>query len=118
MRPGPEAGRILALLEGKKISSVEAAELLEALGDTSAQPEAALHIRVYEGEGRPKADLRVPLSWAKFLAPLVQGKVLPWLAARGAAADMPAIAAAVERGEAARVLDVQAGADRLEIFID
>ncbi|OGR67643.1 MAG: hypothetical protein A2081_00855 [Elusimicrobia bacterium GWC2_61_19] len=119
-----EKMRILKLLEEKKISSTEAMELLEALG--RAQPDGAaggkgrlLRIRVYEsGSAEPKVNVNVPLGWAKFMAPFIEGKIKATLAAKGYDVDLGKIQEAIEGAEPMRIIDVQDGGDKVEIFIE
>lgn len=116
--------RILKLLEEKKISSAEAMELLEALG--KASPDAGgekkgrlLRIRVYEGgSSEPKVNVNVPLGWAKFMAPFIEGKIKAKLADKGYDVDLAKIQEAIDNQEPMKIVDVQDGADKVEIFIE
>ena len=116
--------RILKLLEEKKISSAEAMELLEALG--KASPGAGgekkgrlLRIRVYEGGlPEPKVNVNVPLGWAKFMAPFIEGKIKAKLADKGYNVDLGKIQEAIENQEPIKIVDVQDGGDKVEIFIE
>lgn len=114
--------RILKLLEERKISSGEAMALLEALGKGAPAGEGrarALRIRVYEdGGAEPKVNISVPLAWAKFMAPFIEGKVKAKLADKGYAMDLGAIQKAIEAQEPMRIVDVQDGGDKVEIFIE
>ncbi len=119
-----EKMRILKLLEEKKISSAEAMELLEALG--KAAPDAGgerkgrlLRIRVYEdGSSEPKVNINVPLGWAKFMAPFIEGKIKAKLADKGYDMDLGKIQEAIENQEPMKIVDVQDGGDKVEIFIE
>jgi hypothetical protein len=118
-----EKMRILKLLEEKKISSAEAMELLEALGGGAEERGEAkgrmLRIRVYEGGGaEPKVNVSVPLGWAKFMAPFIEGKIKAKLADRGYSLDLGRIQEAIESQEPMRIIDVQDGGDKVEIFIE
>lgn len=111
------------MLEGKKITSAEAMELLEAMGKTSPGggegKGGVLRIRVYEGGAAgPKVNINVPLDWAKFLAPLIEGKIRARLADKGYDLDLGKIQEAVEKREPMRIVDVQDGGDKVEIFIE
>lgn len=115
--------RILKLLEEKKITSAEAMELLEALG--KAAPEGGerkgriLRIRVYEaGSADPKVNVNVPLGWAKFMAPFIEGKIKAKLADKGYSVDLGKIQEAIESQEPMKIVDVQDGGDKVEIFIE
>ncbi|MBI4349922.1 MAG: hypothetical protein HY550_00640 [Elusimicrobia bacterium] len=116
--------RILKLLEEKRISSAEAMELLEALG--KAAPEGGvggrgrtLRIRVYEsGSADPKVNVNVPLGWAKFLAPFIEGKIKAKLADKGYDVDLGKIQEAIDNQEPMKIIDVQDGGDKVEIFIE
>jgi hypothetical protein len=115
--------RILKLLEEKKISSAEAMELLEALGK-GATPAGegrgrVLRIRVYEaGDGEPKVNVNIPLAWAKFMAPFIEGKIKAKLADKGYTLDLGKIQEAIEAHVPMRIVDVQDGGDKVEIFIE
>lgn len=113
--------RILKLLEEKKITSAEAMELLEAIG----KPEPAerrgrlLRIRVYEGgSAEPKVNVNVPLGWAKFMAPFIEGKIKAKLADKGYDVDLAKIQEAIESQEPMKIVDVQDGGDKVEIYIE
>ena len=114
--------RILKLLEEKKISSAEAMELLEALGKTPAGERGKgrlLRIRVYEGgSAEPKVNINVPLGWAKFMAPFIEGKIKAKLADRGYDMDLGKLQEAIENQEPMKIVDVQDGGDKVEIFIE
>lgn len=115
--------RILKLLERKKISSAEAMELLEALGRSAPLAGEGkgrvLKIRVYEG-GAPEAkvNISVPLGWAKFMAPFIEGKIKAKLADKGYVVDLGKIQEAIECQEPMKIVDVQDGGDKVEIFIE
>jgi hypothetical protein len=119
-----EKMRILKLLEEKKISSADAMELLEALG--KASPAAGeggkgrlLRIRVYEsGSQEPKVNINIPLGWAKFMAPFIEGKIKAKLAAKGYDIDLGKMQEAIDSQEPMKIVDVQDGGDKVEIFIE
>jgi hypothetical protein len=118
-----EKMRVLKLLEEKKITSSEAMALLEALGDKSGGGAAGrgrtLRIRVYEaGSAEPKVNISVPLGWAKFMAPFIEGKIKAKLADKGYIIDLAKIQEAIESQEAMSIVDVQDGGDKVEIFIE
>ena len=115
--------RILKMLEEKKISSAEAMELLEALG--KAAPESGggkgrtLRIRVYEsGSAEAKVNVNVPLGWAKFMAPFIESKIKSKLADKGYDVDLGKIQEAIDNQEPMKIIDVQDGGDKVEIFIE
>ncbi len=115
--------RILRLLEEKKITSAEAMELLEALGKSGGETGGGrgriLRIRVYEGGDRePKVNVNVPLGWAKFMAPFIEGKIKAKLADKGYDVDLGRIQEAIESREPMKIVDVQDGGDKVEIFIE
>lgn len=114
--------RILKMLEEKKISSAEAMELLEALGKSQAGGGArgrVLRIRVYEnGAAEPKVNVNVPLGWAKFMAPFIESKIKAKLADKGYNVDLGKIQEAIDSQEPMKIIDVQDGGDKVEIFIE
>lgn len=78
-----------------------------------------LRIRVYEaGSADPKVNISVPLAWAKYMAPFIEGKVKARLADRGHLVDLAKIQEAIERQEAMSIVNVQDGGDKVEIFIE
>lgn len=116
-----EKMRILKLLEEKKISAAEAMELLEAMGKEQAPAGRGrlLRIRVYEEGGKePKVNINVPLAWAKFMAPFIEGKIKAKLADKGYEMDLGKIQEAIESQEPMKIVDVQDGGDKVEIFIE
>jgi hypothetical protein len=118
-----EKMRILKLLEEKKISSSEAMDLLEALGrpaaDMAGKRGRALRIRVYEdGSAEPKVNINVPLGWAKFMAPFIEGKIKAKLADKGYDVDLGKIQEAIDTQEPIKIIDVQDGGDKVEIYIE
>lgn len=69
--------KILKMLEEGKLKADEAARLLEAVGESGAEAEAAattkgrgkktLHVRVFRGDSeRPNVNVNIPLSLAKW----------------------------------------------------
>ncbi|OGS13041.1 MAG: hypothetical protein A2234_09580 [Elusimicrobia bacterium RIFOXYA2_FULL_58_8] len=115
--------RILKMLEGGKVSSVEAMGLLEALGEPRSggggARARALRIRVYEGGAvEPKVNVSIPLGWAKFMAPFMESKIGAKLADRGYNVDLDKIRDAINGQESMRIVDVQDGGDKVEIFIE
>lgn len=117
-----EKMRILKMLEEKRISSAEAMELLEALGKDTKHMQGkgrVLRIRVYEeGSADPKVNINVPLGWAKFMAPFIEGKIKTKLADKGYDVDLGKIQEAIEVQEPMKIVDVQDGGDKVEIFIE
>lgn len=121
----PEKMKILRMLEEKRINSQEAMQLLEAV-DKLDRPDAAprrrgrfLRIRVYEGEGEgAKVSINIPLGWSKFLAPLIEGKIKARLQENGYTLDLDKLQEYIESGEAGKIVDVQDGKRRVEIYID
>lgn len=116
-----EKMRILKLLEEKKISAAEAMELLEAMGKEQAPAGRGrlLRIRVYEEGGKePKVNINVPLAWAKFMAPFIEGKIKAKLADKGYDVDLGKIQEAIDSQEPMKIVDVQDGGDKVEIFIE
>src|SRR3989339_1983229 len=96
--------RILKLLESKKISAAEAMDLLDALGRTSSTQREGhgrlLRIRIHEsGSAEPKVNINVPLGWAKFMAPFIEGQIKAKLGDNGYNVDLGKIQEAIESQE-------------------
>ncbi|HBB66412.1 MAG TPA: hypothetical protein DCZ93_03745 [Elusimicrobia bacterium] len=119
-----EKMRILKLLEEKKITSAEAMELLEAMGKASSsgggeRKGRVLRIRVYEsGAAEPKVNVNIPLAWAKFMAPFIESKIKAKLADKGYDVDLGKIQEAIDSQEPMKIVDVQDGGDKVEIFVE
>lgn len=119
-----EKMRILKLLEEKKITSAEAMELLEAMGKASSsgggeRKGRVLRIRVYEsGATEPKVNVNIPLAWAKFMAPFIESKIKAKLADKGYDVDLGKIQEAIDSQEPMKIVDVQDGGDKVEIFVE
>lgn len=112
--------KTLELLERGKISSAEALELLEAMdaGPGVGRGAVSLRVRVYGGGSEPRANIKVPLAWAKFLAPFIEGKIAGDLAAKGYTLDTSKIHDAVQAARPANLVDVRDGGNKVEIFIE
>lgn len=113
--------KTLELLEEGRISSAEALEIIEALDAVpgAGRGSVSLRVRVYgRGGPEPRANIKVPLAWAKFLAPFIEGKIAGDLAAKGYALDTARLHDAVQAGRPASLVDVRDGGDRVEIFIE
>lgn len=114
--------RILRLLEDKKITSSEAMELLgslEAGGAKGPSLGRSLRIRVYEaGSAGPKVNVNIPLAWAGFMMPFIEGKIKAKLAEKGREIDLGKLHEAIDAQEPVKLVDVQDGGDRVEIYID
>ncbi|MDT8286152.1 MAG: hypothetical protein RQ748_03490 [Elusimicrobiales bacterium] len=121
----PEKIKILKMLEEKRITSEEAMQLLEAVDKLDKAGEAAprrgrfLRIRVYEGEGgKAKVNINVPLGWSKLLAPFIEDKIKARLREKGYDLDLGKIQEYMESGGAGRIVDVQEGDNKVEVYID
>ena len=60
----------------------------------------------------------VPLGWAKFMAPFIEGKLKAKLADKGYGMDLGKLQEAVESQAPMKIVDVQDGGDKVEIFIE
>ncbi|PKM98452.1 MAG: hypothetical protein CVU79_03095 [Elusimicrobia bacterium HGW-Elusimicrobia-3] len=113
--------KTLELLEKGVITSSEAQEILEAMGAApgAGRGGVSLRVRVYSrGSSEPRANIKVPLAWAKFLAPFIEGKIAGDLAAKGHTLDTGKIYDAVQAARPAGLVDVRDGGDRVEIFLE
>jgi hypothetical protein len=121
-----EKKKILKMLEEKKISSPEAMQLLESLEKLDSKARGAgggrgrtLKIRVYkEDSSEPRVNVNVPLVWSKFLTPFIGGKIKEELAARGYPMDLEKIQEALESGEIGKIIEVNNGKNRVEIYVE
>lgn len=113
--------KALELLEKGAISAADALEVFEAIDAApgAAGEGASLRLRVYgRGGAEPRVNIKVPLAWAKFLAPFIEGKLAADLAAKGYALDTGKIHDAVQAGRPASLVEVRDGGDTVEIFIE
>lgn len=113
--------KTLELLEEGRITSAEAMEILEAMdpGAGAGGGAVSLRVRVYGGNSpEPRVNIKVPLAWAKFLAPFIEGKLAADLAAKGYVLDTGKIHDAVQAARPGVVLNVRNGRDAVEIFIE
>lgn len=114
------------MLEEKKISSSEAMQLLESLEKLDLKAQGAgggkgrtLKIRVYkENSSEPRVNVNVPLVWSKFLTPFIGGKIKEELEAKGYPMDLEKIQEALESGEIGKIIEVNNGKNRVEIYIE
>lgn len=121
-----ERQKILKMVEEKKITAEEAAQLLEALDEVesagsgkSGKTTRKLVIRVYEGNtNEPKVNLNIPVSWAKGLAGFILPKVEEKLKAKGCNFNRDEFMAMINDNRPVRIIDVQDGKDKVEIFIE
>jgi len=121
-----EKMKILKMLEDKKLSSSEAMQLLESLEKIDSKTQGAgggkgrtLKIRVYkEDSSEPKVNVNVPLVWSKFLTPFIGGKIKEELEAKGYPMDLGKIQEALESGEIGKIVEVNNGKSRVEIYIE
>ena len=116
--------RVLKLLEEKKVTSAEAMELIDALGKpapggSGGRRGRVLRIRIYEDGGTaPKANVSIPLEWAKLMAPFIESRIVRTLADKGHSIDQGKMRAAIDSQVPVKIIDVQDGGDRVEMFIE
>jgi len=121
-----EKMKILKMLEEKKISSPEAMRLLESLEKLDSKAPGAgggkgrtLKIRVYkEDSSEPRVNVNVPLAWSKFLTSFIGGKIKEELEAEGYPMNLEKIQEALESGEIGKIIEVNNGKNRVEIYIE
>jgi len=118
--------KILKMLEEKKISSVEAMELLESLSRLEEKEGRAakiggrfLKIRVYEsGAAEAKVNVNIPIAWSKFMAPFIEQKIAQKLREKGYEMDVEKIREALEVGEIGKIVDINDNGNKVEISIE
>ncbi|MEC9488661.1 MAG: hypothetical protein UMV23_04175 [Halanaerobium sp.] len=114
-----ERKRILKMVEDGKISVEEADSLLGALGqDKPPKTSSAkfLRVRVQEG-GSEKVNINVPISLAKVALRFIPNNVKNTLNEKKL--DLDDILAEIESGMGDRkIVEVEDGDDRVEIFIE
>ena len=121
-----EKMKILKMLEDKKISAEDAAKLIESLDSSEGKEDIepvkrgkTLRIRVYENDSdKPKVNLNVPLGWSKLIMPFIGAKVKDKLKEKGIDVDIDKIKESLNDGYEGRIIDVDDGGDKVEIYID
>jgi len=105
-----ERRRILKLLEEKKITAVEAEQLLEALGESGRAK--TLRILIFKAGGKPTTRVEVPLGLARWAMKFVPEKEL---AKHGVNPNQ--IIDAIENDILGKVVDVTEDDRRIEVHI-
>ncbi len=114
--------QILKMLEEGKITSEEAAKLLDAL-DPAGAPESAraggkrIFIRVTDARtGKKKVNLKIPLGLAKIAAKFIPPKTRRKLEEEGV--DVDAVLSQVMNGNIGKIVDVESDEDLVEVTIE
>jgi SHOCT-like domain len=119
-----EKARILKMLEEGKIGAEDAAKLMDAIeksegASEQARPGKTLKIKVYENDSsKPKVNLNIPIGWSKFLMPFVESKIQGKLKAKGVDIDMNKIKEEMENAHIGKIIDIDDGGDKVEIYIE
>ncbi len=119
-----EQAKVLKMLEEGKIGAVDAEKLLDAIEKSEGAGEnvkagRVLKIRVFErGSQRAKVNLNIPLSWSKLIMPFVESKVQGQLRERGIDIDVSKIKENVENAHVGKIIDIEDGGDKVEIYIE
>ena len=121
-----ETMKILKMVEEKKISSEEAAKLLDALERSSRKDEPSqekygktLRIKVFEGDlSKPKVNVNIPLTIVKFIGKLMPDRVKTKLDEHKVSFEQ--IMEMVEKGETGKLVEVEDKEEneRVEIYIE
>jgi hypothetical protein len=126
MRAENERLRVLRMVEEGKVEPEEGARLLEAIRDmqkvsserVASKPAASLRIRVQEA-GRQKVNIAVPLSLARVALKLLPESAREQMGAQGLdPSDLGRLVSQVEKAGPLRILDVEDGDDRVEVFVE
>jgi len=115
---------ILKMLEAKKITAQEAAQLLEALEHSKKSEETegpkkgkTLKIRVYEDDrDKPKVNINLPVSWIKILGRFIPQKVEEKLETKGY--DVGKIIEEINSGQAGKIVEIEDEGKRVEIYVE
>lgn len=118
-----ERKRILSMLAEGKISTDEAEELLRALTvdkdkNVTARKDAKfLRVRVIEAGGKTKVNVNVPLSLAKIALKFIPDDAKEQMASKSI--DLDEIIKEIQNGApAGKIVEVDDGQDRVEVYID
>ncbi len=123
-----ERMRVLKMVEEGKVTPEEGARLLDAIRKrTEERPGAVasargrcLCVRVFEGDQeKPKVNVTVPLALGRLALRFIPRSALEELAEQGINLDdLDELIASVERSGPFRLVDVQDGADKVEVVIE
>ncbi|MDH4222618.1 MAG: hypothetical protein OEV55_03655 [candidate division Zixibacteria bacterium] len=119
-----ERMKILKMLEDKKINAEEASKLLEALESSEKKDETfstkgrkTLRIKVFENDlTKPKVNINVPLPLVKFLGKIIPDIAKTKLNKHGVSFEQ--ILEMVEKEQVGKLVEVQEGNERVEIYIE
>ena len=75
-------------------------------------------IRVLLKIKRSKRHSNIPIAWSKFMAPFIESKIKAKLADKGYDVDLGKIQEAIDSQEPMKIVDVQDGGDKVEIFVE
>ena len=120
----PEKMKILQMLQDGKIKAEEAAALLEAIEEGSAEAPASapgklLKVKVSEKDsGAVKVNIGVPLGFARFLKDLIPSSERARIESQGV--DLDAVFANLDSGVKGKLVDVEDVRDGhlIEIWIE
>lgn len=117
--------KILKMLEEKKISSQEAMQLLEILENLETkdahekEESKTLKIRIYKGDfTEPEINVNIPLGWLKLINPLIARRINEKLKEKGYDIDIQKINNSIQSSETSKIVDVQDGNEKVEIYIE
>jgi len=114
--------QILKMLEEGKITSDDAAKLLDAMeADRPVESGAAggkrLLIKVTDvGTGKKKVNVKIPLALAKIAAKFIPPKSKRQLADEGV--DVDAVLSQVMTGNIGKIIDIESDEDLVEVTIE
>lgn len=123
-----ERMRVLKMVEEGKVTPEEGARLIEAIRNREGQsmePARAalgrcLRVRVFEGDQeKPKVNVTVPLALARLALKFIPHSALEQMEEQGISAqDLSELVAAVEKAGPFKIVDVQDGSEKVEVFIE
>lgn len=109
--------QILRMLEEGKIKSDEAFELLKTLEDSKPVPATSkkkfLRVRVFEGGGA-KVNVNIPIQLAKIAFRFIPKSVLK----DHGELDFDELLQEIERGAEGKLVEVQDGETRVEVYVE
>lgn len=112
--------QILKMLEEGKVTSEEAARLLEALETGALRPDSPgrknrfLRVRVFEG-GKNKVNVNLPLELARVALRFVPKDALN---VQGGTIDLDEIVQAIEEGAQGKIVEVDDDDTRVEVVVE
>ena len=118
-----ETLKILKMVEEGKINAEEAQKLLAAVEDeTSGEVEVSgrkpkwFKVQVYEGGGKPKVNVKIPLTLLKIAKRFIPRDAKAKI--NDSDIDLDEIFEAIQEGAVGKLVEVEDGEDRVYVYVE